>query len=86
MISTLLQEPGTIVVDVRTPAEFESGHVENSINIPLQDLPVHLDELRGIKHVVLCCASGARSMRACIYLRQNGIECSDGGSWLNIKR
>ena len=50
------------IVDVRTRAEYQGGHVANSINIPLQELPDRLKELRKLPQpLVLCCASGARS-------------------------
>ena len=59
-------------------------HVAGSINIPLNEIPGHLDKLKHMGQVVLCCASGGRRMQASMYLKQNGIESSDGGSWLNV--
>ena len=50
------------IVDVRTPGEFMGGHVAGSINIPLQELPHRLDEIRQMKNIVLCCASGGRRL------------------------
>jgi phage shock protein E len=72
------------IVDVRTPAEFMGGHVAGSINIPLQEFPQRLDELKRMTNVVLCCASGGRSGQAEGYLSSLGIECENGGSWLNV--
>lgn len=72
------------IVDVRTPAEFMGGHVEGSINIPLQEIPKHLDELRNMENIILCCASGNRSGQAVSFLKQNGIGCENGGSWLEV--
>ncbi|MBS1636714.1 MAG: rhodanese-like domain-containing protein [Bacteroidetes bacterium] len=74
------------VIDVRTPAEFMGGHVAGSKNIPLDELPEHLDELRSMKHIVLCCASGNRSGRAASFLKQNQIDCENGGSWMDVNR
>jgi len=34
------------IIDVRTPQEFAAGHVEGSINIPLQELPQRIEEIR----------------------------------------
>jgi phage shock protein E len=72
------------IVDVRTPQEFMGGHVAGSINIPLNELPHRLDEFQSMENVLLCCASGGRSMQATAYLRNNGINCSNGGSWLQV--
>ena len=73
------------VVDVRTPGEFTGGNVAGSINIPLNEVPNRLEELRGLRQpLVLCCASGNRSGQAEYYLSQRGIECINGGSWYEV--
>jgi rhodanese-related sulfurtransferase len=72
------------IVDVRTPGEFMGGHVEGSINIPLNELPYRLEELKEKEGLVLCCASGARSAQATMFLREKGIACENAGSWLNL--
>lgn len=74
----------TSIIDVRTPAEFVTGNVAGSINIPLNEIPNRLDEFKNIKNIVLCCASGNRSGQATMFLKQNGIECINGGSWLDV--
>ncbi|HLP50581.1 MAG TPA: rhodanese-like domain-containing protein [Chitinophagales bacterium] len=73
------------IVDVRTPAEFMGGHVAGSINIPLQEIQARLDELKALPQpIVLCCASGNRSGQATSFLKSHGINCTNGGSWLDI--
>lgn len=73
------------IVDVRTPAEFMGGHVVGSINIPLQEIQQRLEELKQLpKPIVLCCASGNRSGQATSFLRSQGVDCSNGGSWLDL--
>lgn len=72
------------IVDVRTPQEYLGGHVKGSFNIPLQELPGRLDEIRNMKNIVLCCASGNRSGQAAMYLKQQGIACDNGGSWMDV--
>lgn len=75
----------TTVVDVRTPGEFMGGHVAGSINIPLQEIQERLDEIKALPQpIVLCCASGNRSGQATYFLKQQGIDCSNGGSWLEV--
>lgn len=72
------------IVDVRTPQEFMGGHVAGSINVPLNELPERMDEFKAMGKILLCCASGGRSMQATAYLRNNGINCQNGGSWLQV--
>ncbi len=76
------------VLDVRTPAEFESVHIPGAYNVPLDTLREHRDELR--RHldedVVLVCRSGARAAQAEQSLREAGLpglQVLDGGmvSW-----
>jgi phage shock protein E len=83
-ILKLLKNPGTVVVDVRSPAEFADGHAAGSINIPINELPMRLDELKQMENIVLCCASGIRSQKASVLLKQHQVPCTDGGTWLNI--
>jgi rhodanese-related sulfurtransferase len=83
-VEQMLKIPGTIIVDVRTPGEYMGGHVAGSINLPLNEIPGRLAEFKDMKQVVLCCASGARSMSAAMALKQQGVECVDGGPWTNV--
>ena len=80
---TELEKAGAIIVDVRTTAEFESGHVKGSKNIPLHLLNDHLDELKN-QTVILVCKSGARAGQAKNLLTGNGIEAYNVGAWQNI--
>lgn len=73
-----------IIVDVRSPEEFRSGHAEGSINIPLANLPSRYQELDSSRTIVLCCASGMRSSQAESFLRTKGFDkIMNGGSWTN---
>jgi rhodanese-related sulfurtransferase len=81
----IIKEKQGTIVDVRTPSEFMGGNVAGSINIPLQEIQQRMDELKNLnKPLVLCCASGNRSGQATHYLSQQGIECCNGGSWLDV--
>ncbi len=55
---------GAVVVDVRSPGEYASGHFGSAKNIPLDALSVRARELSKNKPVVLYCRSGARSASA----------------------
>lgn len=80
----ILNNEGTIV-DVRTRAEFQSGHAAGSVNIPVNELMTRLDEVKSLKSpLVLCCASGGRSAMATMMLKQQGVQCHDAGSWINV--
>ena len=63
------------VLDVRTPAEFETAHIPGSYNVPLDHLREHRDELH--RHldedVVLVCRSGARAQQAERALAEVGL-------------
>lgn len=83
-IETLIKNGEATIIDVRTPGEFMGGHVTGSINIPLQEIPQRIDEFKQMKYVVLCCASGNRSGQANAFLRQHGVNCVNGGSWLDV--
>jgi phage shock protein E len=84
-IEKIIKEKQGTIVDVRTPSEFMGGNVEGSINIPLQEIQQRIVELKNLKQpLVLCCASGGRSGQATQYLIQQGIECCNGGSWLDV--
>jgi len=81
----IIREKQGTIIDVRTPGEFMSGNAEGSINIPLQEIKQRLDEIKNLKQpMVLCCASGTRSGQATQFLVQQGIECCNAGSWLNV--
>ena len=75
-----------IVLDVRTEAEYNEGHVENSLHIVLDELEFKIDQLIALKKpIITCCRSGARSERAKDLLIANGIDVINGGSWQNVK-
>lgn len=81
----IIKEKQGTIIDVRTPNEFMGGSVVGSINIPLQEIQQRVDELKNLKQpLVLCCASGNRSGQATHFLSQQGIECYNGGSWLDV--
>lgn len=74
------------VIDVRTPMEFAGGHVEGSLNIPLDTIDQKINEILEMnKPIILCCASGMRSFSAYQYLTQKGCaNVTDGGPWYAV--
>jgi rhodanese-related sulfurtransferase len=75
---------GAIIVDVRTPDEFRSGHVAGSINIPLDRIESQTAKLDKNKVIITCCRSGARSGMAVDMLKRHGFEVYNGGSWTAV--
>ncbi|WP_326798279.1 rhodanese-like domain-containing protein [Streptomyces sp. NBC_01808] len=68
-----------VVVDVRTPAEYASGHLPGAVNVPLDHLRAALDDIRHAAErgdLLVVCASGARSESACKLLAEQGIEAA----------
>ena len=73
------------MIDVRSAGEFLGGHIEGSINIPVNMILDHIDELKCMPQpLILCCASGSRSSLATLFLRNAGISCENGGSWQDV--
>jgi len=82
-----LAAKGAIIIDVRTPQEYKSGHIKGSLNIPLQTLTQNLNKIKQGKPIITCCASGMRSASAKSILKNNGFEeVYNGGSWSSLQR
>lgn len=80
-----LKREGAQLVDVRSPAEFASGHAPGSVNIPLQELEARARELSPDRWVVVACASGTRSAMAAHKLKGLGFrQVMNAGSWRNL--
>ena len=78
---------GAVIVDVRSSAEFASGHVEGSINVPLDSIKHKTAKLKKLnKPLVLCCASGIRSASATALLQKEGIQAVNGGGWRSLSQ
>ncbi len=83
---TLLAE-GAQIIDVRTKAEYNQGHINNSRNIELNKLKAGLSKLDKSKPIITCCASGGRSSSAKNILLANGFkEVYNGGGWKSLYR
>lgn len=85
-IKEIINNPSATLVDVRTPGEFMGGHVANSINIPLNEVPDRVEEFKNMsKPIVVCCLSGGRSGQAAAFLTANGVsEVYNGGGWMEV--
>jgi rhodanese-related sulfurtransferase len=72
----LMNSESAVVVDVREPNEFRSGHIPNAINVPLSGLVTHLPQLEKYKTrpVVVSCQTSQRSARAALILKRHGFD------------
>src|SRR5262249_1977672 len=75
----LNREPNAMIVDVREPEEYQTGHVPGAINLPQAELASRLEELPKDKQLLLVCQSGMRSVRSAQFLRQAGFSRAGGG-------
>lgn len=82
----LWQAQAAIFLDVRTPEEYEAGHIPGAINIVLETLLENLDQLPEDKEalIVVYCKSGWRASLGMMPLRMLGYVNAKGfdGSWL----
>lgn len=76
------------IVDVRTPEEFASGHVEGAVNIPYDQIAQGISTIKGLKKgspVLVYCRSGRRSAIARASLEQQGFkQVMDGGAMSSL--
>lgn len=63
-----------IVVDVRTKDEYDAGHIEGALSVPISELSNRTDELNTSKKIVVYSANGSNSTIVCDMLIKNGSE------------
>jgi rhodanese-related sulfurtransferase len=82
-----LIKEGAVIIDVRSPQEFDSGHIRPSKNLPLPDLPHRLMAVPDKnKTYITVCASGMRSASAKSLMKRNGYEnVYNGGGWKSLQ-
>ena len=78
---------GAMLVDVRNPDEYKSGHVKGSVNITLDQISQRLDRFKNKNTIVVFCRSGARSKMAQSILKSNGVtNVINGGGWQEVNQ
>jgi phage shock protein E len=77
---------GALIVDVRSPQEFASGHIDGSVNVPLNVIGSKAAFLKQAgQPVITCCRSGARSALAAQMLKASEIEVYNAGAWDKLR-
>lgn len=72
---SVMKQPGATLVDVREPWEYNGGHAEGAINVPLGEVMGNLERFRSMEGPILMyCQSGNRSGFATSMLHSAGIE------------
>jgi CoA-disulfide reductase len=74
-IADLPRDGSLTLLDARTVWEYQQGHIDGYINIPVDDLRERMNEIDDSKPVYVICQSGLRSYIACRILTQNGFDC-----------
>ncbi len=71
----LISAEGAIILDVRTPGEFEGGYIEGAINIDYNspDFETQIEELDKSQAIYIYCASGGRSSKAMSLMADKGF-------------
>jgi len=76
-ISIIKNDTNITILDVRTPKEYRSGHIKNSILVPLDSLEENLDKIPKDKKIIVYCRSGNRSINASRVLKKHGYTPID---------
>ena len=74
-VENLPRDGSAVLLDTRTKMEYNSGHIEGYINIPVDELRDRLNEIDKDKPVYVICQSGLRSYIASRILLGNGYDC-----------
>lgn len=78
------------ILDVREPYEWQAGHIDGAVHIPVDQVPERLEELDPDDDVHVICRTGGRSSRVTQWLTHNGytaIDVSGGmGAWMDADK
>ena len=77
---------GAVIIDIRTPHEFDRGRVPDSINIPLDRISINTERLKTIKRpIIICSNSFYESSIVVKKLKKAGIrKVLNGGTWNSL--
>lgn len=81
ILEKLLAENNYMIVDIRTEAEYEAGHVIGAIHIPYEEINDETMNSYKDKTILVYCQDGDESSIACTTLREQGYETFDLGTY-----
>jgi rhodanese-related sulfurtransferase len=71
------QSPKPYLLDVRTPGEYQQGHINGAELIPLDELAARMTQLPQGQEIICICESGSRSSVAARHLQEHGYKVSN---------
>ena len=77
-LKSIINNSQPLLVDVREPSEYQSGHIPNAISIPLRTLAQNLDRIPSDRPVIMYCSTGYRSAMGVMTLQLLGYENVQG--------
>lgn len=82
-----LIKKGAVILDVRTEKEYQSGHIEGSLNISLGEIRERYIELDRDKIYITVCSHGLRSVKVENILKEKGFKkVYNGGAWSDLEK
>lgn len=85
-VETQMKDSNTVIIDVREPYEYSSGHIPKAKLMPLGSLAQKVDDINKEKEIIVVCASGARSARAAGYLGKLGYNVKNMSGGMSMWR
>lgn len=76
---------GAVIIDLRSPREFDEGRIPDSINIPIDRIAINLSRIKAMNAPIILCGYAEAISRAKQQLQQHGVaEIYSGGSWTSV--
>lgn len=76
---------GAVVIDLRPPGRFDQGHIPDSINIPIDRIPINVARIKEMHVPIILCGDSADIRNARQRLQQYGVkDIYSGGSWTRV--
>ena len=80
---------GAVIIDVRPAYAFDQhGRIPDSINIPIDRIPINIERIRNMNRpVIVCCAYGMDCTKVTRILKASGVkEVYNGGNWQSLMK
>jgi rhodanese-related sulfurtransferase len=81
-----LVREGATIVDVRPDEEYQEGHIQGALHVPVGELLQRLHQIPKDRPVVTCNAADANSAVAMEILQPHGYRAYDAGAWTTLRK